>query len=102
MKLPRTGGREAVAIARSYTPDFLLAVIRSTHQCRRPVTDKPFPDSLGRRLENFTRVETFGDNQANGNNDVHWLKVVVDARARDVFAYQPQIVPANRTAVPAP
>ena len=64
--------------------------------------DKPFQDSLGRRLENFTRVETFGDNQGNGNNDVNWLKVVVDARSREVFTYQPQIVPGNRTAVPAP
>ena len=64
--------------------------------------DKPFQDALGRRLENFTRVETFGDNQANGNNDVHWLKVLVDPRSREVFAYQPQIVPANRIAVPAP
>jgi hypothetical protein len=64
--------------------------------------DKPFLDSQGRRLENFTRVETFGDNQANGNNDVHWVKVFVDARSREVFTYQPQIVPANRTAVPAP
>jgi hypothetical protein len=33
---------------------------------------------------------------------VHWVNVVVDARSRDVFTYQPQIVPANRTAVPAP
>ena len=64
--------------------------------------DKPFLDAQGRRLENFTRVETFGDNQANGNNDVHWLKVFVDARSREVFAYQTQIVPGNRTAVPAP
>ena len=55
-----------------------------------------------RRLENFTRVETFGDNQANGNNDVHWLKVLVSPRTREVFAYQPQIVTANRAAVPAP
>ena len=47
-------------------------------------------------------METFGDNQANGNNDVNWLKVVVDPRSREVFSYQPQIVPANRTAVPAP
>ena len=36
--------------------------------------DKPLQDSTGRRLENFTRVETFGDNQANGTNDVHWVK----------------------------
>ena len=48
------------------------------------------------------RVETFGDNQGNGNNDVHWLKVLVDPRSREVFSYQAQIVPANRTAVPAP
>jgi len=28
--------------------------------------------------------------------------VLVDARDREVFAYQPQIVPGNRTAVPPP
>ena len=56
----------------------------------------------GRRLENFTRLETFGDNQANGNNDVNWVRVLVDPSSRDVFAFQEQIVPANRTAVPAP
>ena len=64
--------------------------------------DRPFLDSQGRRLENFLRVETFGDNQANGTNDVHWVKVLVDDRTREVFAFQPQIVPANRVAVPAP
>jgi hypothetical protein len=56
----------------------------------------------GRRLENFTRVETFGDNQANGINDVHWVKALVDPQSRGVFAFQAQIVPANRVAVPAP
>ncbi len=64
--------------------------------------DKPLQDSTGRRLENFTRVETFGDNQANGTNDVHWVKALVDPQSRDVFAFQAQIVPANRVAVPAP
>ena len=64
--------------------------------------DKPFQNAQGQRLENFTRVETFGDNQANGTNDVNWLKVLVDPSSREVFAYQPQIVPANRVAVPAP
>jgi len=64
--------------------------------------DKPLLDAQGRRLENFTRVETFGDNQANGNNDAHWVKALVDPHSRDVFAFQAQIVPANRTAVPAP
>ena len=64
--------------------------------------DKPLLDSQGRRVENFTRVETFGDNQANGNNDVNWLSVTVDPRSREVFSYEQKIVPANRTAVPAP
>jgi len=93
--------------------DYLLALRDEVIAFRRPVAyvhgdshyfrvDKPFQDSQGRRLENFTRVETFGDNQANGNNDVNWLKVVVDPRSREVFKYQPQIVPANRVAVPAP
>jgi hypothetical protein len=93
--------------------DFLSAVRDQTIAFAKPVAyvhgdshyfriDKPFLDAQGRRLENFTRVETFGDNQANGNNDVHWLKALVDPKSRDVFAFQAQIVPANRVAVPAP
>ena len=93
--------------------DFLSALRDQVIAFRKPVTyvhgdshyfrvDRPFLDSSGRRIENFTRVETFGDNAANGNNDVHWVKILVDARSREVFAFQPQIVPANRTAVPAP
>src|SRR3989449_3734931 len=93
--------------------EFLIALRDEVIAFRKPVAyvhgdshyfrvDKPLQDAQGRRLENFTRVETFGNNQGNGNNDVQWLKVVVDARSREVFAYQPQIVPANRTAVPAP
>ena len=94
---------------------FLLALRAEVIAFRKPVAyvhgdshyfriDRPFLDSVGtgRRLENFTRVETFGDNQANGNNDVNWLKVLVDPKSREVFAYQAQIVPGNRVAVPAP
>ena len=72
--------------------EFLTALRAEVIAFRKPVAyvhgdshyfrvDKPFLDSAGRRLENFTRVETFGNNQANGNNDVQWLKVVVDVRA---------------------
>lgn len=93
--------------------DFLLALRDEVIAFRKPVAyvhgdshyfriDRPFLDAQGRRLENFTRVETFGDNQAHGNNDVHWLKVFVDDRTREVFSFQPQIVPANRTAVAQP
>jgi hypothetical protein len=92
---------------------YLLALRDEVIAFRKPVAyvhgdshyyrvDKPFLDAQGRRLENFTRVETFGDNAANGNNDVNWVKVTVDPRSRDVFSYQPMIVPANREAVPAP
>ena len=70
------------------------------------IVDKPLLDAKGRRVENFTRVETFGDHTfpaPNGSwdtNDVNWVKVLVDPHSRDVFAFQPQIVPANRVAVP--
>jgi hypothetical protein len=93
--------------------EYLSALRDETVAFRRPVAyvhgdshyfriDKPLQDSAGRRLENFTRVETFGDHQENGNNDVHWLKVTINPRSREVFSYQPQIVPGNRTAVPTP
>jgi hypothetical protein len=62
--------------------------------------DKPLRDEQGRRLENFTRLETPGDNAQNGNNDVHWVKVLVDLDEREVFSCHPQVV--NRVALPAP
>jgi hypothetical protein len=91
--------------------DFLSALREEVIAFRNPVAyvhgdshyfrvDRPFLDAQGRRLENFTRVETFGDNQANGTNDVQWLKVIVDPHSREVFSYQAQIVPRNRVAVP--
>jgi len=33
---------------------------------------------------------------------IQWIKVNVDARSREVFSYEVQIVPGNRVAVPAP
>lgn len=92
---------------------FLLALRDQVIAFRKPIAyvhgdshyyrvDKPFLDAQGRRLENFTRVETFGDNAANGTNDVNWVKATVNPRSREVFSYQPQIVPGNRVAVPSP
>ena len=92
---------------------FLLALRDQVVAFRKPVAyvhgdshyfriDKPFLNAQGQRLENFTRVETFGDHQENGTNDENWLRVIVDPSSREVFAYQPEIVPANRVAVPAP
>lgn len=92
---------------------YLLALREEVIAFKKPVAyvhgdshyqrvDKPLLDAQGRRLENFTRVETFGDNAANGTNDNHWVKVTVRPSSREVFSYQPIIVPANRVAVPAP
>lgn len=92
---------------------FLVALREQVVSFRKPVAyvhgdshyfriDKPFLDSQGRRLENFTRVETPGDNAGNGTNDVQWVKVLVNPRTPDVFSYREVIVPGNRVAVPAP
>jgi hypothetical protein len=95
--------------------DYLLALRDEVIGFRRPVAyvhgdshyfrvDKPLLDAQGRRLENFTRVETFGDNAGavNLTNDVQWIKVTVAPHSREVFSYQAMIVPGNRVAVPAP
>ena len=100
--------------------DFLLALRNEVITFRKPVAyvhgdshyyriDRPFLDASGKRLENFTRVETFGDNASKtipsdpkDTNDVQWVKVIVNPTSREVFSYQAQIVPGNRVAVPAP
>jgi hypothetical protein len=110
--------------------DFLLALREEVKTFRNPVAyvhgnthyfriDKPFydsepPDSVtttARRLANFIRIETFGDNtftaanthpDPDEKNNVHWVKVFVDPDSREVFAFQPQIVPGNRPVGPAP
>lgn len=93
--------------------DFLLALRDEVVAFERPVAyvhgdshyyrvDKPLLNAKGQRLENFTRVETFGNNAANGTNDVQWIRVTVNPSSREVFSYQAMIVPGNRIAVPAP
>jgi hypothetical protein len=50
--------------------------------------DKPLINQAN-LIDNFTRVETFG--QVN----VHWVKVSVDPNSRNVFTFEPMIVPGN-------
>lgn len=45
-----------------------------------------------RRIEDFMRVENFGD------AEVHWVEIEVDARTPEVFRVHPHIVEANRFA----
>ena len=52
--------------------------------------DKPLMGAKSkRRVENFTRVETFG------TDDVHWLRVAIDPQDPQVFTFRQQIVAAN-------
>jgi hypothetical protein len=53
--------------------------------------DKPYmrrPVS-GPAMENFTRVETFGEPHH------HWVHVAIDPTDQNVFVFRPRIVPAN-------
>jgi hypothetical protein len=50
--------------------------------------DKPL-ESPNNLLENLTRVQTFGEGR------VHWVKVTVDPNSRNVFVFEPMIVPGN-------
>lgn len=52
--------------------------------------DQPLVGSKsGRRIENFTRVETFG------NPDVHWILGAVDSRDPNVFQFERRLVKKN-------
>ncbi len=52
--------------------------------------DKPLYGAKSkRRIENFTRVETFG------NPDVHWLRVTVEPGNPEVFTFRQQLVLSN-------
>ena len=89
---------------------FLLALRAQVIAFNKPVAyvhgdshyfriDKPLLDATGKRVTNFTRVETFGDHQP-FLGDVNWLKVNVDPSSREVFSYEPQIVNHDPILVP--
>jgi predicted phosphodiesterase len=81
--------------------DFLTALEEETVAFGKPVVlvhgdthtfrvDKPMISSAsGERVENFTRVETFG------SPDVNWVRATVDTSNPEVFAFQPEIVEEN-------
>jgi hypothetical protein len=104
---PTDGFQDILKKLRELTIAFKKPVVLVHGDSHYFMVDKPLLDSQGRLVENFTRVETFGDNTfknspAWDDNHVHWVKALVDPQSRDVFAFQAQVVPANRTAVPAP
>ncbi len=85
------GFREMLKVLEEETLAFARPVVLVHGDSHHFRIDKPL---LGiqskRRLENFTRVETFGD------PDVHWLRVTVDERDPQVFTFRQRIVDRNR------
>jgi hypothetical protein len=81
--------------------DFLASLETETLAYGKPVVlvhgdshyfriDKPLLGTRsGRRIESFTRVETFGE------NDNHWLHVTADSKTPNVFLFDQRIVEAN-------
>ena len=64
------------------------AVIHFTPTGRR--IDQPLLGKrTGKRLENFTRVETFGD------PDNHWIRVSVNPKDPNIFSYRAEYVRKN-------
>jgi hypothetical protein len=51
--------------------------------------DKPMVDDRGRRVENFTRVETFA------GPEVDWVRGIVDPDDPGLFTFRPEIVSAD-------
>ncbi len=51
--------------------------------------DKPISGPAGGVVANFTRVETFGA------RNTHWVMATIDAKAPNLFSFQPRIVAAN-------
>lgn len=81
--------------------DFLAALEEETLGLKKPVVlvhgdshdfriDKPLFGSVSRRrIENFTRVETFG------SPDVHWIRGSVDPKDPNLFGFRQEIVEEN-------
>lgn len=88
----RTGFNEFIAALETETLNFdhrpVVLVHGDSHYFR---IDKPLMGSQSnRRIENLTRVETFG------SPDVHWVRAIVDPADSDLFRFEPEIVDQNR------
>lgn len=86
---PRAGLEPLYPALRQHALAFdgpVVLAVGDTHVFR---VDKPLYDSDGTLIENFTRVEPFG------NPDVHWVEVRVDPETPPVFAFEQRIVGQN-------
>lgn len=93
----RKGFDEVLADMEREAIEFKKPVVYAHGDSHYMRMDKPMRSSISkRRIENVTRVETFGA------NDVHWLRVVVDPNSREVFSVHQEIVEQNLEQHPLP
>lgn len=64
----------------------VVLAVGDTHIFR---VDKPLYRDDGSLVENFTRVETFGE------PNIHWVRVTVNPGARELFSFHQEMVPGN-------
>lgn len=90
-KRARQGFEEILQAFEQAAVDFGKPVMLAHGDSHYFRVDKPMRGSVSHlRLGNVTRVETFGD------RDVHWVRVVVDADAPEVFTIQQEIIEQNQ------
>jgi hypothetical protein len=87
------------AVIQKHAVNFKRPVVLAHGDSHTPRVDKPLtaptvavdpPAPNPARVENFTRVETFG------SPDTHWIRVLVDPMADNVFSFEFEIVDENR------
>lgn len=93
----RIGFDEVLAEMEREAVEFKRPVVFAHGDSHYMRVDKPMKGVISnRRIENVTRVETFGA------DDVHWLRVAVDPNSREVFTIHQEIVEQNLEQHPQP
>lgn len=86
----RRGFNEMLGVIEEETVAFQKPVVLVHGDSHYFRIDQPLTGSKSRRrIENFTRVETFG------NPDVHWVWAVIDSRDPNVFRFERRLVKKN-------
>lgn len=86
----RRGFNEMLGVIEDETMAFAKPVVLVHGDSHYFRIDQPLKSSVShRRIENFTRVETFG------NPDVHWVRVTIDPDDPNIFRFERQMVRKN-------
>ncbi len=86
----RTGFNDFIAALEAEVIAFQKPVVLVHGDSHNFQINKPlFGSASKRRIENFTRVETFG------SPDVHWLRAIVDPQNPNLFNFEQEIVAKN-------